>query len=92
MSKTGTHQERPDPDQPRRPAGHPVLTIAAWLFGAGAAALTVLVIRVVIAVYQEWSGYVGGESTAALVILGLLGMTTLIAWLVTWAIVRARRG
>lgn len=77
--------------QPRKQGSHPILTIVAWLFGIAAAALTALLIWVAVALVREWSGYVGGESTTALIILGFLGFVTLSAWLVTWALVRMRR-
>ena len=82
---TGTMHE------PRQQRSHPILRITAWLFGIGASALTGLLIWIAVALVREWSGYVGGESTTALLILGFVGLVTLSAWLVTWVLVRMLR-
>lgn len=91
MSTGTTHNHPTSNDQPRRQSKHPVLTIAVWVFGIGAVAVTALLVAVALAVVNEWSGYVGGESTTALFTLGFLALVTVIAWAITWALIMARR-
>jgi hypothetical protein len=81
----------PDPQAVHEGKRHSVSHVLAWVSGLVASALTVLFAWIAVSVAMEWSGYVGGESTAALVIVGFVGLLALAAWLVTWALARMRR-
>jgi hypothetical protein len=74
-----------------QPRQHRLAKVLMWVFGVIATGLTVILGINLVAVAQQWSSYVGGESTAALVILGGLGVVVAAAWLTTWLTWRAIR-
>ena len=70
---------------------HPIAAVLVWVFAAIAVMMTGLLAWVLAALASEWSGYVGGESGAALAITGFVGAVTITAWLLTWLTARVHR-
>ena len=63
---------------------HGVAAVLAWILGAASALLTAFFGYLVYVITEEWSGYVGGESQVALVILAFVGAVTLLLWLLAF--------
>jgi hypothetical protein len=69
--------------QPGSGQSHRVAGVMTWVLGAISVLLTSFLGYLALVIIGEWSGYVGAESQVALVILGVIGLLTVLSWLLT---------